>query len=101
MSKQQSKSKAAVRKRGLAEIIGGAALAAIGGIASMVSYNNAKAGQTYTVYTGIIALGVVYAIKGIYDVAFPAGFGKKDIDTDNTPKVAEKAEDTKVVEEED
>lgn len=78
MSKEV-KGKADVRKRGIKELIGGVVIAAVGGIATAASYNMAKAGETYTVYTGIIVLGVIYAFKGIYDIAFPAGFGKKDV----------------------
>lgn len=78
MSKEK-KDKASVRKRGIIEFIGGAVVAAIGGIASFASYQAADYGESYTVYTGIIALGVIYALKGIYDVVFPSGFGKKEI----------------------
>ena len=94
--------KASIRKRGTKEILAGVAIAAVGGIVSAISYNTAKAGESYTVYTGVIALGIVYAFKGVYDVAFPAGLGKskKGIDAtqDEKPEVAT---DTEVVEEED
>lgn len=94
--------KASVRKRGIKELIGGVVIAAVGGIASAASYNIAASnprGGSYTVYTGIIALGVIYAIKGLYDIAFPSGFGKKD-SADEPIEVA-KDTDEKVVKEED
>ncbi len=94
--------KASVRKRGIKEILGGVAIAAVGGIISAISYNSAKPGESYTVYTGIIALGVVYAFKGLYDVAFPAGFGKakKDAEAAEAKKVEASAEADIVKEEE-
>ncbi len=95
MSKQDVKS---VRKRGIKELIGGVVVAVVGAVASYASYNMAKAGETYTVYTGIIVLGIVYAFKGVYDLAFPAGFGKKK---DQEPiEAANEAEVVEVKEEE-
>lgn len=66
--------KASVRKRGIKELLIGAAIAAVGGLASYASYSSARAGETYTVYTGVIAIGIVYALKGAFDLAFPTGF---------------------------
>ena len=63
--------KASVRKRGIIELLIGVAIAAAGGIFTAISYNAARPGERYTVYTGIIAIGIVYAFKGLYDVAFP------------------------------
>ncbi len=99
MSEQQSIDKASVRKRGIKELIGGVVAAAVGGIVSYVSYDSARAGETYTVYYGIIAFGVVYVIKGLYDIAFPSGFGKKKDVSAATEEV--KVSDKQVVEEED
>lgn len=93
MGKQVKKD---VRKRGIKELLGGVAVAALGIIMSVVSYNTAKAGETYTVYTGIIVLGIAYACKGVYDVAFPNGLGKKK---DNEPIEAAKEAEEVVVEE--
>ena len=94
--------KTSVRKRGIKEILAGVAIAAVGGIVSAISYNTAKPGESYTVYTGIIALGVVYAFKGIYDVVFPAGLGKakngiESADEEKTEATA----DAEIVKEED
>ncbi len=100
MNKNSSKPK--TRKRGLIEIAAGVGLAAIGGLATAASYNAARPGESYTVYTGIIALGVVYACKGLYDAIFPNGFKKshKDIEPAKTEK-AEATADDDIVKEED
>lgn len=63
--------KASVRKRGVIELLIGIAIAAAGGIFTAISYNTARPGERYTVYTGIIAIGIVYAFKGLFDIAFP------------------------------
>lgn len=97
MSKKVT-TKASARKRGLIEFAAGAGLAAIGGIATMASYNAARAGETYTVYTGVIALGVVYAAIGLWHVAFPK-VDKKD-ETKEAAKDAE-AIDAETVKEEE
>lgn len=90
MSKEV-KDKASIRKRGIKELIAGVAIAAVGAIASIASYESARAGETYTVYTGIIALGVVYGCKGLFDIAFPMGFkkSKDSIETGETKAAAE------------
>ncbi len=100
MSKQV-KDKAAVRKRGIIELVAGAAAAGIAILASVASYNAAKAGETYTVYTGFIVLGIAYAVKGIYDLAFPAGImkNKNSEHDDSSAKAAIPAKDDEVVEE--
>lgn len=97
MSKKVT-TKASARKRGLIEFIAGAALAAIGGIATYASYNAADEGETYTVYTGVIALGIVYAGIGLWHIAFPK-VDKKD----ETKELAQDAEvvDAETVKEED
>ncbi len=96
-----NKDQTSVRKRGVKELIGGVVLAAVTGIISYISYDTAKAGETYTVYYGGIALGIVYAVKGLYDIAFPAGFSKQEKST-NPAEIIDKAEPDqkdKVVEE--
>ncbi len=80
------------------EFAAGAGLAAIGGIATMASYNAARAGESYTVYTGVIALGIVYAVVGLWHVAFP----KVDKDTESKDSVKDaKATDAEIVKEEE
>ena len=96
-----SKDKASVRKRGIKELIGGIVVAGAGGLATMASYNIAKPGESYTVYTGIIALGVIYAFKGLYDIAFPSGFGKSNKNIDAAEITEESSKDDTVVEEDD
>ena len=95
-------SKAAGRKKALKEFLIGVAVAAAGGIATAASYNAAassRTGGTYTVYTGLIALGVVYAVKGLWGIVFPLGLrGDKKIDEASAPATVEKDE-VKVVEE--
>lgn len=81
--------KASVRKRGAIELLIGVAVAAAGGILTAISYNAARPGERYTVYTGVIAIGVVYAFKGLFDIAFP----KVPKDTDQ-----EAVKDTKAIE---
>ncbi len=73
-----NKDKVAGRKKALKEFLIGAAIAAAGGIATSISYNSARPGGTYTVYTGIIALGVVYAVIGLWHLAFPLGLRGKN-----------------------
>ena len=50
----------------------GPGIAALGGILSFVSYNNAKPGESYTIYTGIIVIGIIDAICGIYYLIRPS-----------------------------
>lgn len=96
MSKEVSKAKA--RKNGIIEFAVGAGVAALGGIMSYISYSSAKAGETYTVYTGFIVLGAVYAVKGLIDIAFPNAFNKNKKAEENTDNATADAE---VVKEED
>lgn len=87
-----NKDKVAGRKKALKEFLIGAAVAAVGGIATAVSYNSAKPGGSYTVYTGLIALGVVYAVIGLWGLIFPLGLrGNK--------KPSDKADEAEVVKE--
>lgn len=82
MDKNQEKSVA--RKKAVKEFAIGLAAAAAGAGISFVSYNSARPGGTYTVYTGIIAIGVIYACKGLFGMVFPLGLKK-------SKKVAEPA----------
>lgn len=69
---------ASARKKGLTNLLLGLGIAAVGGILSLISYHNAKAGESYTVYTGIIAIGVVDACIGIYYLINPKAALPKD-----------------------
>ncbi len=66
------------RKKGLINLGIGAAIAIVGALVSYASYSNAKPGQTYTVYTGIIAVGVIDAICGLYYLINPKATLPKD-----------------------
>lgn len=66
------------RKRGLRNLGIGAAIAIAGLILTAISYNNAKPGERYTVYTGIIAIGVVDALIGLYYLINPKAALPKD-----------------------
>ncbi len=66
------------RKKGLINLGIGTAIALIGALISFASYSNAKPGQTYTVYTGIIAVGVVDALCGLYYLINPKATLPKD-----------------------
>ena len=96
-----SNDKTAARKRAIKEFAIGAAVAAAGGIATYVSYSSARPGGTYTVYTGFIALGVVYAIKGLIGLVFPKAFADKNKPTSTAPKDAEAVVEAEVSEEND
>lgn len=67
--------KEGLRKRATKEFIIGLVVAVAAGAISYASYDAAASsatGGTYTVYTGAIALGVVYAIKGGFTLLFPS-----------------------------
>lgn len=66
------------RKRGLKNLGIGAAIAIAGLIFTAISYSNAKPGGTYTVYTGIIAIGVIDAVVGLYYLINPKAALPKD-----------------------
>lgn len=66
------------RKKGFINLGIGLGIAALGGILTLISYNTAKPGETYTVYTGIIAIGVVDAVYGLYLLANPKAIVPKD-----------------------
>lgn len=65
--------KKAARKKALKELLIGLGVAALGALISWGSYSSAKPGGRYTVYTGIIVLGVIYAGKGAWGLIFPFG----------------------------
>lgn len=71
-------SKAAARKKAVKELLIGLGVAAAGGAISYISFSTTKPGQRYHVYTGMIALGALYAIHGLYRVVFPLGLKKVD-----------------------
>lgn len=90
------------RKQGVKELIIGAAIAAAGGLLTYFSHESAKPGQRYTIYTGLIAMGIVYAVYGVIHILFPKVGAKKDSKTDSSA-IAEgkEAKDEVVVEEDD
>lgn len=93
------------RKRALKEFAIGAAVAAVGGIISVISYNTAASnprGGTYTVYYGLIVVGAVYAIKGLYGLIFPLGLkGDNNTPTTTAPKDAETVVEAEITEDND
>ncbi len=66
-----------VRKQSLISCGGGVLLLAIGAGASMISYDSAKPGGTYTVYTGAIVLGVWFILRGLFGLIYPTFFIKR------------------------
>lgn len=66
------------RKRGIKNLCIGLAIAAAGLIFTGLSYSNAKPGGTYTVYTGVIAIGVIDAFVGLYYIINPKAALPKD-----------------------
>lgn len=66
------------RKKGLTNLGIGAAIALVGVLLSVASYTNAKPGQSYTVYTGLIVVGVIDAICGLYYLINPKATLPKD-----------------------
>lgn len=66
------------RKKGLTNLFIGLGIAALGGILSLVSYNTAKPGERYTVYTGFIAVGIIDALIGLYYLINPKAALPKD-----------------------
>lgn len=81
--------KATARKKAVKEFAIGLAAAILGAGISFASYNSARPGETYTVYTGVIVLGVIYACKGAFGLVFPMGLKKSK---EEQPAVAENAE---------
>lgn len=75
---EKSEQLKAGRKKGLINLGIGTAIAIVGALISYASYNNAKPGQTYTVYTGIIAVGVIDALCGLYYLINPKATLPKD-----------------------
>lgn len=66
------------RKKGIINLCIGAGIAIVGGLISLASYNNARPGETYTVYTGVIAVGIIDAICGLYYLINPKATLPKD-----------------------
>lgn len=66
------------RKKGFTNLGIGLGIAALGGILSLVSYNTAKPGETYTVYTGLIVVGIIDALCGVYYLVNPKAALPKD-----------------------
>ncbi len=91
-----SNNQAAARKKALKELLIGGAVAIVGVVASVASYNMAKVGETYTVYTGVIVVGAVYALKGLFGLAFPSGF--KKVSKSAEPAVVEEEDPAKPAE---
>ncbi len=90
MDKNQEKT--AARKKAIKEFAIGLAAAALGAGVSIASYNSARPGGTYTVYTGVIALGVVYACKGLFGIIFPMGLKKSKKAAE--PAIVEKTDES-------
>lgn len=92
--------KAEGRKKALKEFLIGAGVAAVGGIITFISYSTAKPGERYTIFTGIIALGMVYAVHGLYRMAFPLGLKKSNKSTEAAAeeKTVEDDEEDKIAE---
>lgn len=86
----QNQAKTAARKKAVKEFVIGLAAAALGAGVSFASYSSARPGGTYTVYTGVIALGVIYACKGLFGIIFPMGLKKSKEAAE--PAVVEKSE---------
>lgn len=76
--------KAEARKKALKEFLIGAGVAAAGGIITWISYSTAEPGERYTIFTGVIALGAVYAVHGLFRMIVPA----KNAGSDGVPKAA-------------
>lgn len=66
------------RKRGLKNLGIGAAIAIAGLIFTGISYNTAKPGEKYTIFTGVIAIGIVDALFGLYYLINPKAALPKD-----------------------
>lgn len=59
------------RKSGWRNLFIGIAIAAAGGLLTLISYANTKPGSTYHIYTGLIVVGIVDAFVGLYYVIRP------------------------------
>lgn len=59
------------RKKGIVNLAIGAGIAILGGLMSYASYSNARPGEKYTIYTGLIVIGVVDAVCGLYYLINP------------------------------
>ena len=61
----------AARKKGLANLGIGIAIAAAGALLSYFSYQTSRPGEKYTVFTGLIVVGIIDALCGIYYIIRP------------------------------
>ena len=68
----------AARKKGLTNLGIGLAIAAAGGLLTLFSYQSARPGEKYTVYTGLIVIGIIDAICGLYQLINPKSALPKD-----------------------
>lgn len=66
------------RKKGLVNFGLGLAISAVGGLLTFISYSSAKPGDRYTVYTGLIVVGIIEALCGIYYLINPKAALPKD-----------------------
>lgn len=88
------KDKAAARKQAVKELLIGIGAASLGGFLTWVSYNSARPGGRYTIYTGIIVLGGLYAVHGLWRLIFPLGIRGNKNSTPESPATAEIEPDT-------
>jgi hypothetical protein len=58
------------RRAGWQTAAKGAGLATLGGVVTLWSYSAAEAGGSYVVTTGLLAVGVVYTVAGLYRGVF-------------------------------
>lgn len=70
------------RKTGWKNLAIGLAIAAAGGLLTLVSYTNTKPGGSYRIYTGLIVVGIIDALVGLYYVIRP----KSALKTPKEPK---------------
>lgn len=61
----------AARKRGFINLGVGIGIALAGGLFSFLSYQMAQPGERYTVYTGLIVIGIIDAICGLFYLINP------------------------------
>lgn len=66
------------RKKGLMNLGIGCGIALLGGILTLISYNNAHPGERYTIFTGFIVVGIIDALCGVYQLINPKSALPKD-----------------------
>lgn len=97
---------ASIRKEALKELFIGLAVAAAGGLMTGISYNSARPGDRYTIFTGLIAIGVIYALHGLWRLILPRGLkglsNKKDssVQPSTAQEAANQAEEAEVIDKE-